>query len=38
MSKTWTLEVEQAPDGEYFIQLNDDILAESGFVIGAEVS
>lgn len=37
MSKTWTLEVEQAPDGEYFIQLNDEILEESGFAIGDEV-
>ncbi len=37
MSKTWTLEVEQAPDGEYFIQLNDEILEESGFAIGDEI-
>ena len=37
MSKTWTLEVEQAPDGEYFIQLSDEILEESGFAIGDEV-
>lgn len=37
MSKTWTLEVEQAPDGEYFIQLSDEILSESGFAIGDEV-
>lgn len=37
MSKTWTLEVEQAPDGEYFIQLSDEILAESGFAVGDEV-
>ena len=34
--KSWVLEVEQAPDGEYFIQLTDEILAESGFKIGDE--
>jgi len=36
-NKSWTVEVEQAPDGEYFIQLNDEILEESGFKIGDEV-
>jgi len=36
-NKWWTVEVEQAPDGEYFIQLNDEILEESGFKIGDEV-
>lgn len=34
--KSWTLEVEQAPNGEYFIQLTDEILADSGFEIGDE--
>jgi hypothetical protein len=37
MSKSWNVEVEQAPDGEYFIQLNDEILEESGFAIGDEI-
>lgn len=34
MNKSWILEVEQAPDGDYFIQLNEEILEESGFKIG----
>lgn len=34
--KSWILEVEQTPDGEYFIQLTDEILAGSGFEIGDE--
>jgi hypothetical protein len=37
MSKSWNVEVEQAPDGEYFIQLSDDMLEESGFAIGDEI-
>jgi hypothetical protein len=35
-NKSWVLEVEQAPDGEYFIQLTDEILEGSGFKIGDE--
>lgn len=35
--KSWILEVEQAPDGEYFIQLTDEILEDSGFKIGDEL-
>jgi hypothetical protein len=30
----WICEVEQAPDGEYFIQLTDEMLEGSGFAIG----
>jgi hypothetical protein len=38
MSKnSWLLEVEQAPDGEYFIQLPEDCLEQSGFKIGDEL-
>lgn len=37
MSKSWIVEVEQTPDGEYFIQLSDEILEESGLAIGDEV-
>lgn len=36
-NKSWTVEVEQAPDGEYFIQLTDEMLQESGFKIGDEI-
>lgn len=36
MSKSWIVEVEQATDGEYFIQLTDEMLEESGFKIGDE--
>ena len=32
--KSWILEVEQNEDGEYYIQLTDEILADSGFKIG----
>lgn len=32
--KSWTIPVEQLPDGEFFIQLNDEILQESGFKPG----
>jgi hypothetical protein len=32
--KSWICEVEQAPDGEYFIQLTDEMLEASGFKIG----
>lgn len=32
--KSWVLEVEQNEDGEYYIQLTDEILADSGFKIG----
>jgi hypothetical protein len=38
MSKnSWLLEVEQAEDGEYFIQLTDEMLEKSGFAIGDEL-
>jgi hypothetical protein len=37
MSKSWLCEVEQAPDGEYFIQLTEEMLEESGFKIGDEL-
>lgn len=38
ISKTsWICEVEQAPDGEYFIQLTDEMLEGSGFKIGDEL-
>lgn len=36
-NKSWIVEVEQAPDGEYFIQLNDEMLEGSGFKIGDEL-
>lgn len=32
--KSWIIEVEQAPDGEYFIQLTEEMLEGSGFKIG----
>lgn len=32
--KSWVLEVEQNADGEYYIQLTDEILEGSGFKIG----
>jgi hypothetical protein len=32
--KSWILEVEQHEDGEYYIQLTDEILEGSGFKIG----
>lgn len=35
--KSWIVEVEQAPDGEYFIQLTDEMLEGSGFKIGDEL-
>jgi hypothetical protein len=34
MKKSWVCEVEQAEDGEYFIQLTDEMLENSGFKIG----
>jgi hypothetical protein len=37
MPKSWTVEVEQAPDGEFFIQLTDEMLEETGFKIGDEL-
>jgi hypothetical protein len=37
MSKTWTVEVQENDKGELFIELNDDILAESGFKVGDDV-
>jgi len=37
MSKSWTLDVQTAPNGELFIELNDDILESSGFKIGDEL-
>lgn len=36
-NKSWTVEVEQAPDGEYFIQLTDEMLEHTDFKIGDEV-
>jgi hypothetical protein len=35
--KNWTLEVKEHDDGEFFIELNDEILTESGFKIGDEL-
>jgi hypothetical protein len=35
--KRWIIEVEQAPDGDCFIQVNDEILEGSGFKIGDEL-
>ena len=35
--KSWTVEVEQAPDGEYFIQLTDEMLEHTDFKIGDEL-
>jgi hypothetical protein len=32
--KSWTIPVEQLPNGEFFISLNDEILQESGFKTG----
>lgn len=37
MKKSWVCDVEQAPDGEYFIQLTDEMLEGSGFKIGDEL-
>jgi uncharacterized membrane protein (UPF0127 family) len=34
MSKSWTLEVQKHPDGDFFIELNEEILRESGFEVG----
>ena len=34
MTKRWVLDVKEAEDGDKFIELNDEILAESGFRIG----
>ena len=36
-NKSWIVEVEQAPDGEFFIQLTDEMLQASGFAIGDEL-
>ena len=37
-SKQWTLNVEEDPStGDYYIQLSDEILRESGFKIGDEL-
>lgn len=35
--KSWTLPVQQREDGEYYIELNDEILEGSGFKIGDEL-
>ena len=35
--KSWIIEVEESPDGEFFIQLNDEILEGSGFKLGDEL-
>lgn len=32
--KSWTLDVQQHPDGDYFIEFNDEILAETGWKEG----
>lgn len=37
MSKTWTLDVQKNDEGEYFIEFNDEILAESGFNVGDDI-
>lgn len=37
MSKSWVLEVQQAEDGDHYIQLTDEILEGSGFKIGDEL-
>ena len=37
MNKTWTVEVQENEDGELFIELNDEILAGSGFKVGDDV-
>jgi len=34
MTKSWTLDVKQYEDGDYFIELNDEILAETGWKEG----
>jgi hypothetical protein len=34
MNKKWTLPVQQNIDGEFYIELNDEILEGSGFAIG----
>ena len=37
MSKTWTIEVQEHEDGELFIELNDEILDQSGFKVGDDL-
>lgn len=37
MGKSWNLDVKKTDDGDYFIELNDEILAESGFKVGDDV-
>jgi len=32
--KSWTLEVEQLEDGDYILEFNDEILAETGWKEG----
>lgn len=34
MTKSWTLDVKQLEDGDYFIEFNDEILAETGWKEG----
>jgi hypothetical protein len=34
MTKSWTLEVQQQEDGEYFIEFPDDVLQEAGWKEG----
>ena len=34
MTKSWTLEVQQYEDGEYFIEFPDDVLQEAGWKEG----
>jgi hypothetical protein len=34
MTKSWTLDVKEAPDGDKYIEFNDEILAETGWKEG----
>jgi bifunctional DNA-binding transcriptional regulator/antitoxin component of YhaV-PrlF toxin-antitoxin module len=34
MNKSWTLEVKQHEDGDYFIEFPDEVLAEVGWAEG----
>lgn len=34
MSKSWTLEVKQHEDGDYFIEFPDEVLKEAGWAEG----
>jgi hypothetical protein len=37
MSKSWVIDVQENADGELFIELNDEILAGSGFKVGDDI-